>query len=47
VEPVQVVAHHHVEGRGGGALLVEAADVQAGVVGEAVDERRTATGLTR
>jgi CRP-like cAMP-binding protein len=46
VVPVQVVQHDHVEGRGGGALLLVPADVEVGVpgaaVGQPVDERRVA-----
>src|SRR6478735_2266477 len=46
VVAVQVVQHDHVEGRGGGALLHVAADVEVVVpvpaVGQPVDERRVA-----
>ena len=46
VEPVELVEHHHVEGRRRGALLDEAAHMHVGVVGAAigqpVDEMRIA-----
>src|ERR1700722_6433407 len=37
MEAAHLVHHHHVEGSGGGAHVVEAADVEAGFVGAAVD----------
>jgi hypothetical protein len=43
---VEVVQHHHVEGRGGGAFFLEAAHMDVGVVvaavGEPVHQRRVA-----
>ena len=43
---VQVVQHHHVEGRGGGALLLEAPHMEVGMVvaavGQPVHQRRVA-----
>jgi hypothetical protein len=46
VEAVEVVQHRHVEGRGGGALLLVAAHVQVAVVGapvgQPVDQPRVA-----
>jgi hypothetical protein len=38
VEAVHLVEHHHVERRGGRALLLVAAHVQVGMVGAAVGE---------
>src|SRR5712664_1770721 len=45
VEPIEVVEHHHVEGRGRGALLFVAAHVQLVVVAAAVGQPEDQPGV--
>ena len=45
VEAIQIVAHDHVEGGGGRALFLVAADVQVGVIGAPVGEPMNQPGI--